>query len=36
MTKRSMSLLIAATLYALSGPVLWLWRRRGGTRAEAA
>lgn len=30
------TLLIAATLYALSGPVLWLWRRRGGTRAEAA
>src|SRR5690606_15652098 len=28
------TLLIAATLYALSGPVLWFWRRHEGARAE--
>ncbi len=28
------TLLIAATLYALSGPALWFWRRHEGARAE--
>ena len=30
------TLLIVASVYALSGPVLWFWRRHEGARAEAA
>ena len=30
------TLLAASTLYALSGPVMWFWRRQDGARAGAA